>query len=409
MTYRGRQPTIGLIWSQFSAYHVDRLEAVGRRLAGRAKVLSVEIASKSATYAWDPSGEVAGTEKKRLFAGESHEKISIWRRFRAEFRVLKTCDIIFVGVAYSQPDIILLSYVLRALGKRVVMMTASKFDDFQRKSSREVLKRLLLSPYTAAIVGGRRQFEYVRFLGFDDRMVLPGYNTVSMERVRRQAEADWDAAREISFDARSFVFVGRFVEKKNIERMLEAYARYVHAAGPLGEAQAKRLTMIGDGPLRPAIDAQCAALAISDMVDFPGFLPAAKVSAQLARSLALVLVSEEEQWGLVINEALAVGLPILASAEVGAREALVRNLENGVVVEAGAIEGMARAFARIAESEVAWREMSSASFARGWHADTERFADAVELMVFPGSEPASGDSARFASEILIDASRVACA
>ncbi|MCH7629213.1 MAG: glycosyl transferase family 1, partial [Proteobacteria bacterium] len=131
MTNPGRQPTIGLIWTQFSAYHVDRLEAVGRRLAGRARVLSVEVASKSATYAWDPSGEVAGTEKKRLFPGESHEAIPIWRRFRAELKVLRQCDVIFVGVPYSEPDIIALSYILRAMGKRVVMMTASKFYDFQ--------------------------------------------------------------------------------------------------------------------------------------------------------------------------------------------------------------------------------------------------------------------------------------
>lgn len=404
MTKPGRHPTIGLIWSQFSAYHVDRLEAVGRRLSGRARVLSVEVASKSATYAWDPSGDVAGTEKKRLFPGESHEEISIWRRFRAELRVLRECDVIFVGVAYSQPDIILLSYVLRAMGKRVVMMTASKFDDFQRQSSREFLKRLLLSPYSAAIVGGRRQFEYVRFLGFTGRTVLPGYNTVSMARVRQQAVSASEGMDEAPFAERSFVFVGRFVEKKNIDRMFEAYARYVHASGE----RAKRLTMIGDGPLRPAIDAQLSALGIGHMVDFPGFLPAAKVSAQLARSLALVLVSEEEQWGLVINEALAVDLPILASAEVGAREALVRNLENGVVVEAGALEGMARAFAQIGDSEERWRAMSAASHARAWHADTERFADAVELMVFPQAEPAASDNARFASEILIDPSRVAC-
>ncbi|WP_225207529.1 glycosyltransferase [Novosphingobium huizhouense] len=408
MTNRGRHPTIGLIWSQFSAYHVDRLEAVGRRLAGRARVLSVEVASKSATYAWDPSGEVAGTEKIRLFPGESHERISIWRRFRAEWTALRACDVVFVGVAYSQPDIILLSYVLRALGKRVVMMTASKFDDFQRKSTRELFKRLLLSPYSAAIVGGRRQFEYVRFLGFDGRPVLPGYNTVSMERVRHQAESADARSDATPFDARSFVFVGRFVEKKNIERMLKAYASYVHAHGGPHGAGVKRLTMIGDGPLRAAIDARCADLGIAEMVDFPGFLPADQVSARLARSLALVLVSEEEQWGLVINEALAVGLPILASAEVGAREALVRNLENGIVVEAGALEGIARAFGQIADNEAAWQAMSSASRARSWHADTERFADAVELMVFPGSEPAAANHARFASEILIDACRVAC-
>ena len=402
MANSGRPPVVGLVWSQFSAYHVDRLEAVGRRLLGRARVLSVEVASSSATYAWDPSGDVEGTEKHRLFQGQMHEKIPLFRRFVAQLRVLLQCDIIFVGVAYSQPDIIALSYLLRLLGKQVVMMTASKFDDFQRSASREFAKRLLLSPYSAAVVGGRRQFEYVRFLGFKRKLVLPGYNTVSMRRVLDEAKAPDEA--EPAYESRPFVFVGRFVDKKNIPRMLEGFARYAANAG----AQARRLVLIGDGPLRSQMLAQCADLGIEDLVDFAGFLPAAKVSAHLARSLALVLVSEEEQWGLVINEALAVGLPVIVSADVGAREALVRNLLNGVVVEACDVEDIARSFALVDTTEAKWQAMSAAATQRAWHADAERFADAVEQLVFPGVEPATSDSVRFASEILINASRVSC-
>lgn len=403
MVSTGRLPVIGLVWSQFSAYHVDRLEAVGRRLAGKARVLSIEVASQSTTYAWDPSGDVAGTEKYLLFSGEVHEKIAFYRKVLAQFRVLRQCDMVFFGVAYSQPDIIVLSYVLRLLGKRVVMMTASKFDDFQRRSSREFGKRLLLAAYSAALVGGRRQFEYVRFLGFDRKPVLPGYNTVSMARVQKEA-GKVDAGSQADFEARPFVFVGRFVDKKNIPRMLEGYARYVARRGE----GARRLSMIGDGPLRGRIDELCHKFGITQYIEFPGFLPAPQVSARLAQSLALVLVSEEEQWGLVINEALAVALPVIVSADVGAREALVRNLQNGVIVEAGDVEDIARAFGRIDTDEGTWTLMSHASRERGWHADAERFADAVETLVYPGAEPATSNSARFASEILIDANRVSC-
>lgn len=400
----GYFPTVGLIWTQFSAYHIDRLEAVGRRFAGRAKVLSVEVTTKSTIYAWAPSEDVKGTEKTVLFPGRVRESVSVVRRFLAELKVLRRCDIVFMGVPYSVTDIIFLSFALRLLGKRVVVLTDSKFDDFQRDASREFFKRLLLAPYTAAVVGGRRQFEYVRFLGFAGRPVLPGANTVSMGRVRQQAMASEQSAAPTVFAERRFVFVGRFVDKKNIDGMLEGYALYVRAAA----GHARRLLLVGDGPLKPAMEAQCAALGISEMVDYTGFLSADRVSTHLANALALVLVSREEQWGLVINEALAVGLPILASADVGAREALVRNLENGVVVEPGASSNIAVGFDYLDGPEERWRKMSDASHQRAWYADAERFADAVELLVFPGSEPAATDHARFTAGILIDPSRVPC-
>lgn len=392
------KPSVGLIWAQFSAYHVDRLEAVGRRLDGRANVLAVEVTSKSSTYAWDPSGDVRNTTKKRLFAGEIYEKIPWWKRLRRQFGALRRCDIVFIGVPYSMPDIVLLSLVLRLMGKTVVMMTASKFDDFERTATTEMLKSLLLRTYSAAIVGGRRQYEYVRFLGFRNRPVLPGYNTVSMDRVRHQASVRGTA--QVAFADRAFIYVGRFVEKKNLETMLEAYALYARGAG----SGARPLDMIGDGALKPALVERSRALGISDLVRFVGFLSAEAVSARLAGGLALVLVSGEEQWGLVVNEALAVGLPIIASTEIGAREALVRNLINGFIVESGAVESIAFAFARLTD-EATWDRFSAHSHERAWLADSERFADAVELLVFPRSERARADHDRFAAAILIDPTR----
>jgi L-malate glycosyltransferase len=394
-----RTPVIGLLWAQFSAYHVDRLEAVGRRMDGRARVLAVEVSASSKLYAWEPSGTVKGTEKFLLFPGKVYEAISPLRRFWRQLRVLRRCDVAFIGVAYSEPDIIFLAFTLRFLGVKVVMMTASKFDDRPRRAVKELLKSFVLSSYHAAIVGGCRQHDYVRFLGFRERAVRPGYNTVSMRRVREQASK----APQTPFAERAFIFVGRFVDKKNIETMLEAYANYSRSAGAL----ARPLVMIGDGPLRPVLDRMCDELGITGLVQFTGFLTAPQVSERLAASLTLVLVSAEEQWGLVINEAVAVGLPIIASSEVGAREALVRNLVNGFVVQSTSAPYITLALLRIGASEDAWQRMSARSLELSWMADTERFADAVELTIDPLAEPARTNQIRFENSILAEASEIA--
>ena len=108
----------------------------------------------------------------------------------------------------------------------------------------------------------------------------------------------------------------------------------------------------------------------------------------LSSSLALVLASREEQWGLVVNEALAFGLPAIVSTEVGSRDALVRNLVNGYVVEPGSADGIAAAMRAMTASREAWEAMVAASHARAWMGDTDRLADAVELLLDPANGPA---------------------
>lgn len=390
-----RRIRLALIWAQFSAYHVDRLQAVGRRLADRADVLSVEVCARSAAYAWEASADVAGTRKIRLFEDRRFEDIAPVRRWWAMFRAVRGCDIVYLGIGYNEPDALFLAWTLRLSGVRVVMMSASKWDDRPRRAAFELFKSLLLQPYSAALVGGRRQHEYARLLGFNRRPVRIGYNTVDIERIRAQALVG-PRPVGLNFAERPFVFVGRFVRKKLLTRTLDAYAGYVRRC----EGTPHRLRLVGSGECEPDLRRQAEILGIATLVDWPGFLAAPQVAECLAESLALILVSEEEQWGLVVNEALALGIPVIASAQIGAREALVRNLENGFVVEPGSIDGLTEAMLAVTASEAAWHDLSARARERAWLGDTERFADAVELFSFPGAEPAASSYAAFAGAIL---------
>ena len=294
-----------------------------------------------------------------------------WRQFRA----LRRCHMVFVGISYGRFDIALLSYSLRLFGVRMIMMTDSKFDDMQRIIERELLKVIVFAPFSGVIVGGLRQATYMRFLGYRRRPVVPGYDTVNLDRVR--AIGGGVAAPDgTPFAERAFVFVGRFVPKKNLLVLLDAYRRYRDLAGP----EARRLLLVGSGELEGEIRARIAALDLADRVEITGFLQAEGVAGKLAGALALVLPSVEEQWGLVVNEALAFNLPIIASESVGSRDFLVRNLVNGYVVEPESVEGFARAMLAMAASEESWRGMVDQSRALAPRAHSDRFADAVEAM-----------------------------
>ena len=384
-----------MVWTQFAPYHIDRCRAVGQRLAGRAEVLAVEVATRSQTYAWQASGGVDHATKITLFPGANFDEISPWRRLRALWRTLRSCDLVFMGVPYSGVDVIVLSWLLRFSGTRLVMMSDSKFDDIERDTWFEVGKSLLLSSYRAAIVAGARQVAYLRFLRFRRRPVLLGYDVVSVERIRAQVEAA-RVGPPLPMASRDFLFVGRFVPKKRLVPMIEAYGAYVARAGDA----ARRLVLVGAGPEEPAMRARIAELGLEDKVVFTGFLQEVEIALAMDRALALLLVSSEEQWGLVINEALAVGIPVIASSQVGATDTLVRNLINGFVVQPEDPDTLVAAMLRVAGDEAEWAALAAGSRDLAWRGDCERLADAVEVLFQPGAEPATSRHHAFQNRIL---------
>lgn len=372
-------PQVALLWSQFSAYHVDRCEAVARRLAGKVEIIAVEVATSSQTYAWETSPDPAGCTRHTLFPGAEFEQISRLNRLIAMIRVLRRCQMVCVGIGYNHPEVIIASWLLRLHGVRVVMMTDSKFDDKRRSAGFELFKRLLLSAFNAAIVGGgARHIAYARFLGFRRRIVLPGYDTVSLARIRAEAQQP-PAPAGTAYALRQFIYVGRFVEKKNLARLIEGYGQYAAQAGQA----AHRLRLVGSGPLEQNLRSQIIQLGLSEKIEILGFQRSREVSRLMAESLALILISKVEQWGLVINEALAVGLPVIVSHPVGSRDVLVRNLTNGFTIAQDEAAALATAMLELGGDEPGWRAMVAGSHGRAWLGDTERFADAVEILLDP--------------------------
>lgn len=366
-----RRPRIAMLWEQFAPYHIDRIEAAAARLTNQAEIIGIEVATASETYDWPPSGPIRGAEKQTLFPDMKYEAAGAWRRFWAQLRAVWGCRMVMIGIGYNRPDVLLLGWVLRLTGHRVVMMSDSKYDDRQRGVWTELGKSLLLRCFHGALVAGHRQEDYFRFLGFGSRPILQGYDTVSSARIR--AEASTPGTDPIRFEDRSFLFVGRFVPKKNLFRLLDAYADYAKAAGPL----ARRLRMVGSGELESQLRQRCAELGITDRIDFTGFLNSAEIAAEMRDALALLLISTEEQWGLVVNEAVSLGTPVIISSTVGAHDLLVRNLLNGVVVEADSTHSITAAMLHIAADEARWQQFSQASCERAQFGDSERFADAV--------------------------------
>lgn len=370
-----RPPRLLFVWETFAAYHMDRCEACARYFAGRYEILGIEIASRSRVNHWERSGPGSNFTKLTLFPGVSAEEIGLWRYFSALLRAAVGARARYVFLCgYQYPPVFLAALGLKLLGRRVIVMQDSKFDDKPRRLAKEWLKAVLYRPYDAAFVGSERSAQYLRFLGFRRSRIFLGYDVVSMDRMLTLAAAE-PAPGGVPHAERHFTVLARFAPEKNLSVALAAYALYRGEHGGTRE-----LHLCGSGPLEEALRAQVARQGIAG-IRFCGHLRQEDVAGVLASSLALILPSVEEPFGLVVNEALALGVPPILSENCGARDRLVRSAVNGYVVEPDNVAGYARFMRLLDRDEAEWRRLALNTRAFLPAADTEAFPPAAERIV----------------------------
>jgi L-malate glycosyltransferase len=371
---RSRKPIILFQWTSHGPYHLDRLEALHAARITELEIVGASTTASTESHAWDR----VSSEQVTLYdlLDRPFQKTSTWQRLLSRLSELRKYKIKHAFLCnHDLMDTLVIAVVLRLRGAKVYLMMDSKFDDKKRWLWRESLKRIYLLPYHGALVSGRRSREYAEFLGMRPDRLFEGYDTVSVARIRTLAKA-LPAPQGTPFALRHFTVVARLVPKKNLLLAIDAYARYRQAAG----ADARALHICGLGELESTLRADVAARELEG-IEFRGWLGAEAVAQALSTSLALILPSTEEQWGLVVNEALAMGVPILCSDNVGARDSLVRTAVNGYVFESDNGEGLAHLMTRMAADEHEWRRMAEAACEFSSRGDTCQFVSAVAKLL----------------------------
>jgi glycosyltransferase involved in cell wall biosynthesis len=143
-----------------------------------------------------------------------------------------------------------------------------------------------------------------------------------------------------------FVFTGRLAREKGVATLLRALARARE------QGSTARLRVVGDGPLRPALERLTGELGLSDVVEFTGWLPPDRVEAQLADAWALVAPSLwAEPLGLSALEAIVRGIPVIGSATGGLAETIEHQV-SGLLFPNGDSEALADCLLQIASRRV---------------------------------------------------------
>lgn len=153
------------------------------------------------------------------------------------------------------------------------------------------------------------------------------------------------------------VFVGRLDPVKGVSLLLEAFSR-VRAGHP-----AARLTVAGDGRARARLEARARDLGLADVVAFPGYLDEGQVAALLSTADMLILPSFAEGLPVVLMEALASRIPVIATQIAGVPE-LVQDGISGFIVPPGDVASLADRMDRLLADPDLRASMGAAGRAR---------------------------------------------
>ena len=255
------------------------------------------------------------------------------------------------------------------------MMADSKFDDFPRFAWREALKSIFLLPYHGALACGDRSRDYLRFLGITQDRIVGEYDTLSIRRIRDLSQS-LPAPDGLPFADRDFVVVARLIPKKNLFLAIEAFATFHRKTNSV-----RKLVICGSGPLDADLKEFARKIEINEKIRFVGFVQTDEISRILAKGLVLILPSTEEQFGLVVIEALAVGLPVLLSYPCGARDHLIRNWKNGFVFEPDNSYALARFMGLIDSDEALWRDLCLGAQEKAVAGDVAAFVEGVARLL----------------------------
>lgn len=378
------QGTIVVIWDNFADYHYDRLSSA-KRLGCQAgyRVVAIELVRTSKSHQWADVG-TACEDVMRVSSSEP-KSILEWARFVLSLgRLLYALDPVAAFLpSYSPLRPLLALLIASILGIRTIMMNESHAGTAGTGWLKSVTKTALLRLFTGAFVAGNPQLRYFAGLGIMRSRIAKGYSAVDGGAIAARS-------RDVAFLSRcnqryraphnAYLSLGRLVAKKNIRCLIEAYAQLIGGT----DKDYPALTIVGSGDERSdliqlAQNKGLETIASTGDLDltekrrcvcFYPFCRNADTAYFYANALAFILPSVKEEWGLVVNEAIACGIPVIVSDAVGCVEDLVRQNINGFCFPANDATSLAQCMQKV------WDDRRTAAKMR---ARAREMAPAVEI------------------------------
>lgn len=351
-----------LITNVLAHYRVPCFEQLAARLPGQIDFFLLAETMPHRQYVLATSSPPAGGALRlplQVLPGRAFHRPPFddthWNDIRP---ALRGYDLIILS-GWDEPSYMLLWGAARVLRKRIGFWIESTLNDGSRATWKEIPKRVMLRAGVGAVATGKNAAAYCEWLGMRRQQIFIAPNAVNSDYFAAQARR-WSPQRaalrrELGLDGVVILFVGRMVELyKRVSILLQAHKQL--------EAQAlhAELVLVGQGPDRAAYERTCAKAGLK-RVRFENFMNHDALSRYYAAADIFVLPSRSETWGLVMNEAMEFGLPIVTTSAVGGAADLVREGENGFVVPPDDAHALAHALQTLVREGERRERMGAAS------------------------------------------------
>jgi len=319
-----------VIWIDWYFYHVSRFRALFEHEFFKQQVSGIELIGGCGVHRGlqfrDP--ERVGLPISSLFPEADWNQLgqmtiawAVW----AKLNQLRPSSVLVPGW-YTVPALAAALWA-KLHGKRSILMSETTEHDHHRVWWKEFCKRLLIRLlFDFGVAGGKPHARYLAQLGFPPRRIARFYDVVDnvfYQEEAHRARQRPELKRLCGLPDCYFLYVGRLSPEKNLSASLRAFARYRESGGTWS------FVLVGDGPEREALEKQSCALGLVEHVVFAGLRAAKDTTVYYAFAECFVLPSIREPWGLVVNEAMASGLPLIVSNRCGCCEDLVEAGGNG--------------------------------------------------------------------------------
>lgn len=340
-----------LLNNDFRVYWKGRLVYLHEYLAAqKIELYAVELFGKGSPYDFDAVNE-GDKWWTCLFPGKSSGELSgktISSALKDTLGKIKP-DIV-IG-----PSIVFFAGALglrwaKGNGAKFVMFDDGKTSQIKRSAVTQTIKDTLIGEVDALWLPSEKyDAEYTTLTKANDIHSFYGFDCVDNSHFKLPGQK--------TFDHQTITCVARLVPIKNLHNLLKAW-KLIEA-----KKTGYKLVIIGSGPDLESLTRTKKGLRLST-VEFVGVVDNAAIPEYYFNTDALILPSLQESWGLVVNEAMAAGLPVLLSDKVNAAETLLKEGVNGYSFNPMDINGMISAIMRFIHLTVAEKEnMSQQSLA----------------------------------------------
>jgi 1,2-diacylglycerol 3-alpha-glucosyltransferase len=370
-----RSTRVAVLFERFGPYHHARLNAAGQWLT----VWGIEACAEETTYAWDKvEGAAAFT---RVTLTRRQDGTREWRR-KLHRKMWQALDDIkpqaVVVPGWASPDAFSsLAWCIQNQIPAIVMSESTVWDE-RRVGWKEWLKGRLVKLCAAGLAGGTPHRDYLAQLGLPPEKVFLGYDIVDNAHFQQEADKARAQAAELrshlQLPGKYFFASARFVAKKNLLNLVRAYAQYRAAAEKEKRSEIWDLVLLGDGELKPQVTACIAELNLTAHIHLPGFKQYRELPVYFGLAQVFVHASTTEQWGLVVNEAMASGLPVIVSNRCGCAADLVADNVNGFNFPPESVETLAQLMLKISAANFPLAAFGAESRRRVADWGPERFA-----------------------------------